>query len=61
MMRWLKVLGIAVALAIGYYFCTVVVGWFENKPDLRPDLLMWVPNLAFQALGIWMYRRVDRQ
>jgi lipopolysaccharide export system permease protein len=54
-------LGIAVALAIGYYFITVIVGWFDNKPDLRPDLLMWVPNLAFQALGVWMFRRVDRQ
>ena len=54
-------LGIAVALAIGYYFITVVVGWFENKPHLRPDLLMWLPNLAFQTLGIWMFRRVDRQ
>ncbi len=54
-------LGIAVALTIGYYFFTVAVGWFENKPHLRPDLLMWLPNLAFQALGIWMFRRVDRQ
>lgn len=54
-------LGIAVALAMGYYFITVIVGWFDNKPDLRPDLLMWVPNIAFQALGYWMFRKVDRQ
>lgn len=53
-------LGIALALAMGYYFATIVVGWFDNKPEFRPDLLMWVPNLAFQALGIWMFRKVDR-
>ncbi|MDP2136315.1 MAG: LptF/LptG family permease [Candidatus Didemnitutus sp.] len=53
-------LGIALALAMGYYFATIVVGWFDNKPELRPDLLMWLPNIAFQALGIWMFRRVDR-
>ncbi len=53
-------LGIALALAMGYYFSTIVVGWFDNKPEFRPDLLMWVPNLAFQALGIWMFRKVDR-
>lgn len=53
-------LGIAVALAMAYFFVTVVVGWFDNKPQFRPDLLMWVPNLMFQALGIWMFRKVDR-
>ena len=53
-------LGLAVALAMGYYFATVIVGWFDNKPQFRPDLLMWVPNLMFQALGIWMFRKVDR-
>lgn len=53
-------LGIALALAMGYYFATVVVGWFDNKPELRPDLLMWLPNLAFQSLGVWMFRKVDR-
>ncbi|MCM2276299.1 MAG: LptF/LptG family permease [Candidatus Didemnitutus sp.] len=54
-------LGLALALAMAYYFSTVVVGWFDNKPDLRPDLLMWMPNIVFQALGIWMFRKVDRQ
>jgi lipopolysaccharide export system permease protein len=53
-------LGVAVALAMGYYFATVVFGWFDNKPQFRPDLLMWLPNLGFQALGIWMFRKVDR-
>ena len=26
------------ALALGYYFATIVVGWFDNSPALRPDL-----------------------
>lgn len=53
-------LGLALALAIGYYFATIVAGWFDKYPEFRPDLLMWLPNLAFQALGIWMFRKVDR-
>jgi len=53
-------LGVAVALAMAYYFATVVFGWFDNKPAFRPDLLMWLPNLGFQTLGIWMFRKVDR-
>ena len=53
-------LGIGLALALGYYFATIVVGWFDNSPALRPDLLMWLPNVAFQSLGLWMFYKVDR-
>lgn len=53
-------LGVALALAMSYYFATVVVGWFEGKPEFRPDLLMWLPNLGFQTLGIWMFYKADR-
>lgn len=53
-------LGIAVSLALGYYFLTVMVGWLDRHPEYRPDLLLWVPNLVFLALGAWMLRRLDR-
>ena len=53
-------LGIGLLLALGYYFVTIAVGWFDNYPALRPDLLMWLPNLVFQSLGLWMFYRVDR-
>jgi lipopolysaccharide export system permease protein len=54
-------LGLAVALALSYYFITIVVGWLENHPELRPDLLLWTPNLVFVGVGLWMFWRVDRQ
>jgi len=53
-------LGIGLMLALGYYFVTIAVGWFDNYPALRPDLLMWLPNLVFQGLGLWMFYKVDR-
>lgn len=53
-------LGIGLLLALGYYFVTIMVGWFDNIPALRPDLLMWLPNVAFQGLGLWMFYKVDR-
>ena len=53
-------LGLALALAMAYYFGTIVVGWVDGHPALRPDLLMWLPNLGFQALGLWMIYKVDR-
>jgi lipopolysaccharide export system permease protein len=53
-------LGLGLLLALGYYFVTIMVGWFDNQPALRPDLLMWLPNIAFQSLGLWMFYKVDR-
>lgn len=53
-------LGIGLALAMAYYFGTIVVGWLDNHPTLRPDLLMWLPNLGFQGLGLWMFYKIDR-
>lgn len=53
-------LGLALALAMAYYFGTIMVGWVDDHPALRPDLLMWLPNLGFQALGFWMFYKVDR-
>lgn len=53
-------LGLGLALAMAYYFCTIVVGWIDNHPAWRPDLLMWLPNLGFQGIGLWMFYKVDR-
>ena len=51
---------IGLILALGYYFVSIAAGWFDNRPEMRPDLLMWLPNIAFQSLGLWMFYRVDR-
>jgi len=53
--------GVALLLALVYYFSTtVVVGWFDKSPELRPDLLVWVPNLFFIGVGLWLNFRVER-
>lgn len=54
-------LGIALALALTFYLLMVTIGWFERMPHLRPDLLMWVPNILFQAFGIWLFFRSERR
>lgn len=50
---------VAIGLAFVWYFATVIVGWLEKNPDLRPDLLIWLPNIGFQVLGIILFRRVS--
>jgi lipopolysaccharide export system permease protein len=54
-------LGIAVALALGYYFLTVAVNWLDRQPDLRPDLLLWLPNVALVLLAAWLFSRLERR
>jgi lipopolysaccharide export system permease protein len=53
-------LGLGLLLALGYYFATVMAGWLDNSPQWRPDLIVWLPNLAFQGLGLWLFYKVDR-
>lgn len=53
-------LAIALALALSYFFLLVVVSWMEKNPALRPDLLIWIPNLLYQGLGFYLLARVNR-
>lgn len=54
-------LGVATALALGYYFLVSMIESLESRPALRPDLLYWIPNLIFIGLGIWLFSRADRR
>ncbi|MBT65332.1 MAG: permease [Puniceicoccaceae bacterium] len=53
-------LGIALVIAMSYYFLIIMVSWLEDLPALRPDLLIWLPNIIFQSIGFWMIRRASR-
>ena len=53
-------LGLALVLVLGYYLLTVMVKWLDRHPEYRPDLLLWLPNLGFLALGLWLFLRIDR-
>jgi lipopolysaccharide export system permease protein len=53
-------LGIALVIAMSYYFLLIMVSWLEEQPALRPDLLIWLPNLIFQSIGFWMIHRASR-
>lgn len=53
-------LGIALIIAMTYYFLIIMVSWMEGSPSLRPDILIWLPNLIFQGIGFWMFRQASR-
>ncbi len=50
-------LAIAVVIALTYYFLIVVVSWFDGSRSLRPDLLIWLPNIIFQVCGFIMIKK----
>jgi lipopolysaccharide export system permease protein len=54
-------LGLALLLVLGYYFLTVMVKWLDRHPEYRPELLLWVPNLVFLGLAVWLFRRTENQ
>jgi lipopolysaccharide export system permease protein len=54
-------LGVAVLLALGYYFLTVTIGWLDRHPEYRPDLLLWAPNLLLLGIGAWLLGRIGRK
>jgi lipopolysaccharide export system permease protein len=53
-------LGVAVILALSWYFLNVVVGWLDQHPEYHPEVLLWIPNLVLLTLGGWLLTRLDR-
>ena len=51
---------LALAISLIYYFALIVIGWTQDRPHLRPELLVWMPNLAAQAMGFWLLLRAHR-
>jgi lipopolysaccharide export system permease protein len=53
-------LGVALALVMGYYMLTVIVGWLDQYPTIRPDLLLWTPTVLFLGLALWLSNRIGK-
>ena len=54
-------IGVAMALVLllVYYTFIIVAQSLDNRPQLHPQYLLWIPNLLFQAVGIHLIRRAD--
>ncbi|MDF9827524.1 lipopolysaccharide export system permease protein [Ereboglobus sp. PH5-10] len=53
-------IGIAMLLVVVYYVMSVAVGWLDKRPDLHPEILIWLPNAVFIGTGLILLRRVER-
>ena len=52
---------IALLIALLYHLLTVSISWFDNVEGIRSDLLIWIPNIFFQFLGIYLFSKTARQ
>ncbi len=55
-------MGVALSLilAFGYLLFITLGRIFANTPAAQPVLLIWLPNLIFLGLGIYLFKRLQR-
>lgn len=55
--------GFAASLVIGlfYFLFIIVADTLRANAQLHPELLVWLPNVLFLAVGFWMFRRLNKQ
>ncbi len=53
-------IGLALLFVALYYSFTVVGQAFETRPEYVPHLIVWLPNLLFEAVGMVLLWRANR-
>jgi lipopolysaccharide export system permease protein len=51
--------GVALALTLTYYLLMVFMSWIRN-PYLRPDLLVWLPNIVIQVVALRLLNKAAK-
>lgn len=50
---------IALGISLSYYILSSAAAWVK-QPAMRPDILVWIPNLVVIAIAVRLIRRIER-
>ncbi len=51
---------VSLLLAVFYYFLILFAESLKRHPGIYPELIIWLPNLIFQAVGLFLLWRQNR-
>lgn len=51
----------SIIVAFGYYFFLILASMAQNKPQLHPEILVWLPNVVFIAFGSFLFWKLSRK
>lgn len=51
---------ISLVLAVFYYFLILFAESFKKSPHLYPEFIIWIPNLIFQVVGLYLLWRQNK-
>ena len=52
---------LSLVIALVYFIFIILADMFKDDPGAYPHLLMWLPNVLFISLGMWLFYRVARR
>ncbi|HEV3409789.1 MAG TPA: LptF/LptG family permease, partial [Chthoniobacterales bacterium] len=52
---------ISLVVAFCYFLFIIAADTLRHTPSVRPEVLVWLPNVLFIALGALLFRRLARQ
>jgi lipopolysaccharide export system permease protein len=52
---------LSLVIAFGYFFFIIIADTFRNDPKAFPIVLIWLPNILFTGLGVWLFSRLARR
>lgn len=51
---------ISLVLSVFYYFLVLLAESFKKYPEFYPELVIWIPNFIFEAIGLFLLWRQNR-
>lgn len=53
--------GLSILVAFSYFLLIIIADTFRHNEAMRPELLMWLPNVVFITLGAVLFYRLSRR